>query len=225
LIVDKLIDLKILQRVSVERLCEALACDSANVECMYGKCNQCAHRELEFICDHEFNTPCACSVSCHPKLRPFKRDETVSYFCWKTKIEVLSDGKKTGTVVKEMETAQLGTLVETFTDMLSKAKRHIFNIRHQYLQYRYQRSQLDECSCMLHIDFAENYLCQYHREIQSVHFGGSHHQTTMRTGLLYVGQLEPKPFCTLSDSRSHEPVAIWMYLAPVLKNLGILTPL
>ena len=81
-----------------------------------------------------------------------------------------------------METVQFGTLVENFNDMLSKAKRHIFNIRHQYLQYRYLRSQLDHCSCMLHIDFAENYICQYNREIQSVHFSGSHCQTTMHTG-------------------------------------------
>jgi len=39
-------------------------------------------------------------------------------------------------VVKELETAQLGTFDENFTDLLSKAKRHILNIRHQYLQYR-----------------------------------------------------------------------------------------
>lgn len=219
LMLDKMVDLHVLEHVSVERLCEALVCDSANVDCMYGKCTQCAGREIEFLCDHEFNSECVCCVSCLPKLRPFKRDETVSYFCWKTKMEVLNDGKRSSTVVKEMETVQLGTLVETFTDLLSKAKRHIFNIRHQYLQYRCLRSQLDDSSCLLHIDFAENYLCQYHREIQSVHFGGSHHQTTMHTGVLYVGQFEPKPFCTLSDSRLHEPVAIWVYLAPVLKSL------
>jgi len=85
LIVDKVIDLKILQRVSVDRLCEALACYSANAECMYGKCSQCAGRKLESFCDHDFNIECACCVSCRPKLRPVKRDETV-YFSGKQKL-------------------------------------------------------------------------------------------------------------------------------------------
>ena len=154
-----------------------------------------------------------------PKLRSFNSEETVSYFCWKAKIEVLSDGKRSSTVVKKLAMVQLGILIESFTDLLLKAKRHRFNIRHQYLQYRHLRSQLDEWSCLLHTDFAENYLRQYHREIQLVHFGGSHHQTIMHMGVLYVGQHEPKPFCTLSDLWLHDPVAIWVYLAPVLKNL------
>jgi len=117
---------------------------------------------------------------------PYKTDETVPHFSWKTKIEQLSDGRKSITVVKEMETVQFATLVENFNDMLSKAKCHIglFNIRHQYLQYRYLLSQLDHCSCMLHIDFAKNYNMSKNREIQSVHFGGLHCQTAMHTGVL-----------------------------------------
>ena len=121
--------------------------------------------------------------------------------------------------MKELETMDMRTFVDKFHALLSKARRHVFNIRHQYKQYRNLRSVLDNTSCMLHIDFAENYLCQCHKEIQSVHFGGSHQQTTMHTGVLYIGQEHPKSFCTLSDSRLHEPVAIWAYLKPVLDHL------
>lgn len=217
--VDKLVDLKLLQRVSIEHLCEAIACNPDEKSCMYEMCNQCADRELELYCDHEYDETCSTCTNTLPKLRSFRGDDVVECYCWKTKIEILSDGKKSSTVVKELETTYMRTFVEKFHALLSKARRHVFNIRHQYKQYRNLRSVLDNTSCMLHIDFAENYLCQYHREIQSVHFGGSHQQTTMHTGVLYVGQEDPKSFCTISNSRLHEPVAIWAYLQPVFEHL------
>lgn len=70
---------------------------------------------------------------------------------------------------------------------------------------------------MLHIDFSENYVCKYAEEIQSVHFGGSHQQATLQTGVLYTaGEQSPLAFCSISPSRRHDPVAIWAHLAPVL---------
>ena len=41
----------------------------------------------------------------------------------------------------------------------------------------------------------------------------------MHTGVLYVSQMQPRSFCTLSDSRTHDPIAIWAYLEPVLNDL------
>ena len=172
--IDKLVELKLLQHVSVERLCEAIVCNSAEKSCMYGTCNQCADRELELYCDHDYDDKCSVCISTLPKLRSFRSDDVVICYCWKTKVDILSDGKKSTIVVKELETMDVRTLVERFHALLSKARRHVFNIRHQYTQYRNLRSVLDNTSCMLHIDFAENYLCQYHKEIQSVHFRGSH---------------------------------------------------
>jgi len=62
LALDKLVDLHVLERTSVEHLCEPLACDSANMECVYEKCSLCAGRQLEVVCDHEFSSDCACCV-------------------------------------------------------------------------------------------------------------------------------------------------------------------
>jgi hypothetical protein len=74
---------------------------------------------------------------------------------------------------------------------------------------------------LIHIDFAENYVCCYSSEIQSVHFGGSHAQATLHDGVLYSQSNEhdliATSFCTISDSRHHGPAAIWTYLDPVLK--------
>jgi len=94
--------------------------------------------------------------------------------------------KKTTIVVKQLETIELLELVWRFNDMLLKARRHVFNIHQQFLAYRSLRKSLDEKSCLIHIDFSENYQCQYHAEVQAVHFGGSHQQVTLHTGVLYV---------------------------------------
>ncbi|KAK1878039.1 Enolase [Dissostichus eleginoides] len=65
---------------------------------------------------------------------------------------------------------------------------------------------------------SENYSCKYSQEIQSVHFGGSHQQASLHTGVLYTaGGQAPHTFCSISPSRRHDPVAIWAHLDPILK--------
>lgn len=109
-------------------------------------------------------------------------------------------------------------LVTQFHDRLFKFRRHVFNIRWQYDAYRNLSENLKTSECLIHIDFSENYSCKYSKEIQSVHFGGSHQQATLHTGVLYV-QAEPYPvsFCSISPSRRHDPPAIWAHLDPVLE--------
>lgn len=107
-----------------------------------------------------------------------------------------------------------------FQDRLFNTHGHIFNIRWQYSMYRKLRENLGPNECLIHVDFSENYSCQYAREIQAVHFGGSHKQATLHTGVLYVqAEPAPVPFCTISLSRRHDPPSIWAHLDPVLKMI------
>ena len=72
---------------------------------------------------------------------------------------------------------------------------------------------------MVHIDFSENFTCQYFKEIQSDHFGSSNCQATLHTGVFYdrvENEVKPTSFCTISDSKQHDPCGIWAYLNPVL---------
>ena len=74
--------------------------------------------------------------------------------------------------------------------------------------------------CIIHINFAESYLCKYSTEIQSVHFGERHRQVTLHTGVLYIGgKSDVKTFCTISDSTDHSRAGIWPYLQPVFADL------
>jgi len=222
LIIDKLAELRILSSVTVDRLCDARVCDARNKDCMYGKCSVCVHREVP-RCDHNCTDECLICTNQLPHLRRFDQQETVSFYSWKTQVDMIQ-GKKCISVVKSLETKCLGDLVDHFQSLVSKACRHVFNVRHQYLQYRNLRSKLDGTSCLIHIDFSENYLCRYHTEIQSAHFGALHKQTTLHTGVFCVGQNDPVTFCTISDSRLHEPAAIWAYMEPVFQHLRNVFP-
>jgi len=231
LIIDKLVELRVLSNVTVDHLCDATVCDAQSKNCMYGKCGVCVNRELQYFCDHNPTDDCLVCASALPKLHEFDRHVSVSYYTWKNKVDII-DGKKCSYVMKELETTELGDLVDHLHALVCKARRHVFNIRHRYMQYRKLRSKLDDTSCLIHIDFSENYLCRYHSEIQSAHFGASDKQTTLHTGVLYIGQKDSKGCtigqlyivywskgCTISDSRLHEPAAIWAFMEPVFKQL------
>ncbi|XP_062319382.1 uncharacterized protein LOC134022109 [Osmerus eperlanus] len=57
-------------------------------------------------------------------------------------------------------------------------------------------------------------------QIQAVHFGASHQQATLHTGVLYVHATpHPMSFCTVSPSRIKGPPAIWQHLSPVLDHV------
>ena len=71
---------------------------------------------------------------------------------------------------------------------------------------------------MLHVDFSENDTCKYTNETQALHFGGFHEQSSLHTGVLYVG-IDTIPFCTISKSGQQDPPAIWTRLKPIIEMI------
>ena len=221
-VIKKLHVLKLLPQCTIDSLCTAVSCSMTAKNCMYDICATCKDCRLPSECSHENGhedeADCNNCRSSKPKLKQFDPNLVVQCHKWQSKVE-LHESKKSTITVKELLSMLLADLIDKFTEMLMHIRKHVFNIRHQYMQYRLLRTKLTDNDCLIRIDFTENYTCQYNRDIQSVHYGGSHKQCTMHTGVLYVGQRKPKSFCTLSDSRSHEPTAIWTYLEPVLIDL------
>lgn len=77
---------------------------------------------------------------------------------------------------------------------------------------------------LIPIDFSENYLCKCAHEIQSVHFGGSHQQITLHTGVAYLKpniseQLEVISFSSLSESLQHDPSAIGAHFEKIISYI------
>ncbi|KAK1879819.1 Enolase [Dissostichus eleginoides] len=176
---------------------EATMCDPKAKVCAYGECSECL-------------------LTCHPMLT-IPGEENIRFSQWMTEKITKDEKVSTITVKREITTTQ-HDLNTDFQERLLHFKRHVFNIKWQFNAYRELRRSLKHNESLLHIDFSENYSCKYSQEIQSVHFGGSHQQASLHTGVLYTaGGQAPHTFCSISPSRRHDPVAIWAHLDPILK--------
>lgn len=195
----------------IEEMVDATMCDAKSKVCAYGECKDC------------FSTT-------HTLLRPPNNTE-IAFTKWSLEEnEKLNDGevsgKKSTITVKTTVMTTEDALAGEFHDGLLRFRRHVFNIRWQYRAYRQLRENLRNDECLLHVDFSENYSCKYSQEVQAVHFGGSHQQATLHTGVLYTAaEQSPVTFCSISPSRRHDPPAIWAHLDPVLDMIRERYPL
>lgn len=198
---DKLFSLGILTSKNLEEMADATVCDMTKKECAYGQCKECKMT--------------TCSLFRSPQ------NKEINLTQWSLEKISHENGCDSSTVTIKKEIAITeDELVTQFQDRLFNFRGHIFNIRWQYSMYRKLRENLGPNECLIHVDFSENYSCKYAKEIQAVHFGGSHKQATLHTGVLYVqAEPAPVPFCTISPSRRHDPPSIWAHLDPVLKMI------
>ena len=99
-------------------------------------------------------------------------------------------------------------------------RRHRFNISNQFKYYRKIKSELTEAECFIHVDFAENYVGKYGKEVTGMHFGASKPQISIHTGYYVVGgSMDSVSFCGVSDSLIHGPAAVWAYLNVILTEI------
>ena len=83
-------------------------------------------------------------------------------------------------------------LMELFHSYIKRFKQHHFNIKQQYALCRELKKNMSREVALIHVDCSENYSCKYSSRGQVVHFGASHQQATLHTGVLYVAGLEAK---------------------------------
>ena len=209
LVVDKLKALKCLRMdvVNVDKLLNAVACDETSETRMHGGCPKCeeSHGHIPLKAGIDLN-------------------EATSWQAWKTIKENREIAKETKQVTITKKTTSEGTvgdLIDECSSLLKRYKKHAFNIRHQFAFCRKLQQNLKENECIIHIDFAENYIAKMESEIQSAHFGASKVQITLHTGVYYVGGAENKAtsFCSISDSLQHNPASIWAHLEHTLDDI------
>ena len=206
---EKLSQLKLIETSNLEALTKIVCCDTARKDCMYGECEHCRDKTV-------------------PLSSTYDSAERVSYTQWGTEDKATMNDQEGPTVkitVKQIVEGTQEQLAEQFQTLLSKFKKHSFNIRQQYAYYRELRKSMATDECLIHVDFSENFTCKYSSEIQAVHFGSSHQQATLHTGVLYVGGIqEPTCFTTISPSKHKSPAAIWEHLNPVLDHVQATYP-
>lgn len=119
---------------------------------------------------------------------------------------------------KDTFQCSIGQLVRKYEEVQKPFMSHVINVQHQYKAARYVKHQLTEKDLFLHIDFSQNFQCEFAAEPQSVHFGASRHQVTIHTGVIYsiYSKDLKEGFATLSPSLSHNAQAIIAHLRPIL---------
>ncbi|KAK3715465.1 hypothetical protein RRG08_003194 [Elysia crispata] len=91
-------------------------------------------------------------------------------------------------------------------------------MKNQFEHYALIKKNLNSQDVLVHIDFAENFVCKYSEQIQSVHYGASQPQISLHTGY-YETVHGSKSFADVSDNINHCPESIWAFLDPVLDEI------
>ncbi|CAG2232244.1 unnamed protein product [Mytilus edulis] len=199
-LVNSLHGLNCLPSKRLQEIVKMFACDINKMDCMYGRCMECKDVILQSETDSTINT---------------------EWFQWKTKKEtrlINNQEKEVTLTVKEKVTDSIDCLIDTFSSEMQRFKVHTFNITNQFNHYRKMKENLKENEVLIHIDFAENFLCKLSTEIQSMHFGASKQQITLHTGVYYT-KGRTQTFCGVSDCLDHNPSAIWAFLDPILDRI------
>ncbi|CAG4910899.1 unnamed protein product [Colias eurytheme] len=143
------------------------------------------------------------------------------YWAWKSKIERTATQKVYKIIKKEKIKTTPKEAIATFENMLIKYLNHCGKIRAQRNAITSLKENLSPSEAIIHVDFSENYKCQFSREIQAVHFGGSKQQISLHTSVLYyfdVNQVKvTKCYATASTNTRHDAAAVWAHLMPLLE--------
>lgn len=171
-------------------------------ECLLRKCNDCREKKVNFNSNNS--------------------DNPLSYFRWITKkipVSIKGAEKLCQKTIKEKVSSSRRDLVNHLLLKLPVFMNHLNNIYHQYQAINHAKRRVDQETAVLHIDFAENYICKYAEEVQAVHFGASKSQVSLHTAVLYhFGEYDSiiTPFCTIAENLRHDPVFICNHLLPIL---------
>lgn len=200
---EKLYRLGELKFKSTSELIKAYSCDVDSYDCMYGLCNTCGEIEIE------------------------SRDngDTVAYFEWQvcTEERVIKGNTKTIKLTKKTSiTTTVKELKIKLLHEIADMKKHCYGISENLKEKRRLKENLNDQEILIQIDFAENYMTKYGKEIQSTHFGASKGQLTIHTGVFYArkdNEVQTTSFATVSDNLDHQAYAVWGHLKPMLQNI------
>lgn len=85
------------------------------------------------------------------------------------KLDIKIEDKEVNVTVKKHETGDIGTLLDRFSEGVTRFKVHFFDIETQLKHFRYLKENMKENKALIHVDLSENYECKLAREIQSMH--------------------------------------------------------
>ena len=204
---EKLKQLGIMKESNLDKIVKQLCCRSTGTnnrkDCMFRNCKNCYNQKFD--------------------TEPYE-DGPTFYYEWKQITEdrkVLKGGETVRASLKITTKVKVpcekSMLFEIFLESLNKRVcKHLFCMTHQFQTLQKKKKELASSEAAIHIDFSENFNCKHAEQVQSAHFGASHHQVSLHTGVMYTAT-EVIPFCSISGNVRHDPSAIWAHLSPVLQ--------
>lgn len=158
-------------------------------------------------------------------------EDTIQYFQWQVIKEdrIIKGEKKIIKLTKKVTvTSTVKDLKTSLAADISPMKKHVYGITKNLKAKRELKENLKETELMIQIDFAENYMTKYAKEIQSIRFGASKGQLSIHTGVYYAKNdtsLDTVSFATVSDNLDHQAHAVWGHLKSALQKILSVKPL
>ena len=188
-----------------------VCCSKITKECMYRECDNCINKKLEYSGDLTVLT---------------------WYNEWIT--EKLSRPGAKGIMYNVQVTSKkkidckILDVINLFNSKLPNFLKHVYIVTHQFQAIKNYKTNLKSNEVFLIIDFSENYVCKYHKEVQSVQFGASKKQISLQTGAFYYVDANNEQQCitfsSISDCLRHDTAAAWALLQPVFELLKKCVP-
>ncbi|KAH3736278.1 hypothetical protein DPMN_042841 [Dreissena polymorpha] len=81
--------------------------------------------------------------------------------------------KQVTLTVRDSKQGSVTELIDKFEKQLQRYQKHVYRTNRQCDYFSQKRNTMGNTNCVIHIDFSENYICGYYKEIQGMHFGAS----------------------------------------------------
>ncbi|CAH2109199.1 unnamed protein product [Euphydryas editha] len=94
-------------------------------------------------------------------------------------------------------------MVKNFQEKLKSIKKHIFNMKTQFKNFRRCVDEIRSNEDVILVDFRKNYICKCTEEIQAHQFGDSHNQVTLHTVVFYVYRVNVSKQSALNMERNY----------------------
>ena len=172
-----------LYNITYKDLLQLVVCDTENMECMVHRCDSCP-------------TFTALKEYLEKKLEEYEVTEDITFSQW--------DSTDRTTLVTHV--APVDEFVDLLVYAIDNLSTHSFVARSQARYLKARKEQLDRSTCIILLDFAENYHYLVQDEVQGFHWNKD--QCTLHPVVIYYknenNELVHRSLCIISDDLDHD---------------------
>lgn len=186
-------------------------CNVDEKDCMLRQCTKCPKKSvfIDFLKDLLVNN-----------------DSTVTFNNWTTKN---ADGSKSTVMNLQKISQPLSSFIEELTNDLYKLSIHHYTSEIQKEYLNHCKNNLTEDTCIILMDFSENYAFIVQNSVQAWYFNNDNKQATVHPFVVYYIHPITKTvtsisYCTISDYRPHTALTVYMFVEKLVSQLKIDMP-